>query len=66
MPPTSRSILPVHQSSFCVGIVAVFMIVVLGCQSLGSGGWMRPALAAWLPLMVFAPLAAALSVSLQK
>jgi hypothetical protein len=39
---------------------------VLGCQSLGSTGWLQPALAAWLPLMMFAPVAAGLSDSLQQ
>jgi hypothetical protein len=36
------------------------MLVVLSAQSLGSSGWLKPALAAWLPLILFAPLAAAL------
>jgi hypothetical protein len=35
----------------------MFMVVKLGCQSLCLTGWFSPPLAAWLPLMVFAPLA---------
>jgi lipopolysaccharide export system permease protein len=50
----------------CVGVVTIFMIVVLACQSLGSTGWLRPTLAVWLPLMMFVPLAAAMSDSLWK
>lgn len=47
-------------------VVAAFFIVVLACQSLGSTGWMRPVFAAWLPLMIFAPVAAATSETLRK
>jgi hypothetical protein len=45
-------------------VVTVFMLVVLGCQSLGSSGWLGPPLAAWLPLMLFAPVAAVMFDSL--
>lgn len=47
-------------------VVAAFFVVVLACQSLGSTGWMRPVLASWLPLMVFAPIAAATSETLRR
>lgn len=47
-------------------VVAGFFVVVLACQSLGSTGWMRPVLASWLPLMVFAPIAAATSETLRR
>ena len=50
----------------CLAVVTIFMLVVLGCQSLGSSGWLAPALAAWLPLMLFAPLAAALYDALRQ
>jgi lipopolysaccharide export system permease protein len=49
----------------CLGIATVFMLTGLACQSLGSLNLMQPALAAWLPLMVFVPVAAALSGSLR-
>jgi lipopolysaccharide export system permease protein len=41
----------------CVGVVALFMLVLLACQALGTNGLLRPALAAWLPLMLFVPVA---------
>lgn len=50
----------------CLAVVTVFMLVVLGSQSLGSSGWLAPALAAWLPLMLFAPVAAALYEALRQ
>lgn len=42
----------------CVGLVTVFMLVVLCCQTLGSIYFLSPAMAAWLPLMIFTPCAA--------
>ena len=50
---------PYFAIGLCVGVVALFMIVKLGCQSLCLTGWLQPPLAAWLPLMIFAPLAVA-------
>jgi lipopolysaccharide export system permease protein len=61
---TSRN--PFIAIGLCLGVVTVFMMIVLGCQSLGSTGWLAPALAAWLPLMLFAPLAAGMSDSLRQ
>jgi lipopolysaccharide export system permease protein len=57
---------PFIAIGLCLSVVTVFMLVVLGCQSLGSGGWIAAPLAAWLPLLIFAPLAAALSDSLHQ
>jgi lipopolysaccharide export system permease protein len=57
---------PFIAIGLCLAVVTVFMLVVLGCQSLGSSGWLRPALAAWLPLMIFAPIAAAMSDALRQ
>jgi lipopolysaccharide export system permease protein len=57
---------PFIAIGLCLSVVTVFMIVVLGCQSLGSGGWIAAPLAAWLPLIVFAPVAVALSDSLRR
>ncbi|MEN1679920.1 MAG: LptF/LptG family permease [Planctomycetota bacterium] len=42
-------------------VVTGFFLVALGGQSLGSSGWLRPALAAWAPLLVFVPVAVGLS-----
>jgi lipopolysaccharide export system permease protein len=57
---------PFIAIGLCVAVVTVFMLVVLGCQSLGSTGWLAPSLAAWLPLIIFAPLAAGMSDSLRQ
>jgi lipopolysaccharide export system permease protein len=57
---------PFIAIGLCLAVVTVFMSVVLACQSLGSSGWLEPALAAWFPLMLFAPLAAGLSDSLRQ
>jgi lipopolysaccharide export system permease protein len=50
----------------CLAVVSAFMLVVLCCKSLGSSGWIQPTFAAWLPLMIFAPLAVALSGPLRE
>ena len=57
---------PYFAIGLCVGVVALFMVVKLGCQSLCLTGWLQPPLAAWLPLMLFAPLAVATSDSLRQ
>lgn len=41
----------------CVGLTALFMIVILACQYLGTILLIRPSLAAWLPLIIFVPAA---------
>jgi lipopolysaccharide export system permease protein len=57
---------PFIAIGLCLAVVTVFMCVVLGCQSLGTGGWLNPPLAAWLPLIIFGPVAGAMSDSLQQ
>ena len=57
---------PYFAIGLCVGVVALFMVVKLGCQSLCLTGWLQPPLAAWLPLMIFAPVAVILSNSLRQ
>lgn len=47
-------------------VVALFFVVSLGCQSLGNSGWIRPTLAAWLPLIIFCPVAVFLADSLRR
>lgn len=49
-----------------VGVVALFFAISLGCQSLGNSGWLRPSFAAWLPLLLFAPVATYLADSLRR
>ena len=42
-------------------LVCLFYVVTLSCHGLGSIYLIRPSLAAWLPILVFAPAAVALS-----
>jgi lipopolysaccharide export system permease protein len=44
----------------CVVLVAGFMMLVLGFQYLGASYLLDPALASWLPLMLFVPAAVAM------
>jgi lipopolysaccharide export system permease protein len=49
----------------CMGVVVLFLLVVIGFQRLGVNQWIgSPALAAWAPLMLFAPAAVGLSESM--
>ena len=50
----------------CLAVVSAFMLVVLSCKSLGTSGWIQPTFAAWLPLMIFAPLAVMLAGPLRE
>ena len=45
----------------CILVVSVFMLALIGSQHLGSIYLLDPALAAWLPLMIFVPIAASMS-----
>jgi lipopolysaccharide export system permease protein len=45
----------------CLVLVLAFMLVVIACQYLGDAYVVNPALAAWLPLMIFVPFAVGLS-----
>jgi len=49
----------------CLLAAITFSIVAIACQSLGGLGLMRPSLAAWLPLMLFVPLAVMMSHALR-
>jgi len=49
----------------CLLIALAFTLATLACQSLGGLGLLRPTLAAWLPLMLFVPLAVAMSHTLR-
>lgn len=57
---------PYFAIGLCVGVVAMFMVVKLGCNSMCVNGWLQPPLAAWLPVMIFAPVAVILSNSLRQ
>ncbi len=50
----------------CALIVACFLLVVIGCQYLGASVFLSPALAAWIPLILFVPVAVWLSESLWR
>jgi lipopolysaccharide export system permease protein len=51
--------------SICLGVATAFTLIALSCQSLGGLSVLRPSLAAWLPLMMFVPVAAAMSQTLR-
>lgn len=57
---------PFISLGLCLAVVTIFMATVLGCQSLGTKGLLSPTMAAWLPLLVFAPIAAFTSDSLRQ
>lgn len=44
------------SAGLCLGMVAIFFGVVFGAKSLGTGDYLSPALAAWLPVLIFGPL----------
>ncbi|MBN1853633.1 MAG: LptF/LptG family permease [Pirellulales bacterium] len=48
----------------CLGVIAAFLGIMVVCQFLGASHWTSPALAAWLPLILFGPAAVALRGSL--
>jgi lipopolysaccharide export LptBFGC system permease protein LptF len=45
----------------CIVVVLLFTVVVLGCQGLGANYLLTPVMAAWCPVLMFVPAAAALS-----
>ena len=50
----------------CVLLIVVFMGVIMLCHNLGSSSLLSPVLSVWLPLMVFVPMAVALSLPLYE
>ena len=44
------------SAGICLLMVGGFVIVVLGCHQAGGSTLIKPALAAWLPVMLFVPL----------
>ena len=49
----------------CLLVAVTFSLVILTCQSLGGLSLLRPTLAAWLPILVFLPIAVGMSRTLQ-
>jgi len=50
----------------CGALMSAFMAVVLGFQQLGAMSVIPPALAAWAPLILFAPLAVEMAQAMKK
>jgi len=50
----------------CAGVTGAFMLVVIGFRYLGSVYAISPALAAWVPLVLFVPVAAEMARSMSK
>jgi len=53
-------------AGYCLLLVAIFFIVLMTCHALGGSGLLSPALAAWSPLMIFAPIAFTMSAPLRE
>ena len=45
------------STGLCLGLCAVFFAACLACKHLGDNEYLAPALAAWLPVILFGPLA---------
>ena len=45
------------SAGLCLATSAVFFLAVYGCKYLGENDYLTPPLAAWLPVIVFGPLA---------
>jgi lipopolysaccharide export system permease protein len=52
-------------AGLCLAIVAAFFLVNMACHAMGANYLLSPDLAAWAPLMIFAPFAFAIFRSLQ-
>lgn len=49
----------------CLSVAVAFTMATVACQSLGGISLLRPTLAAWLPIMVFLPVAVGMSHTLR-
>jgi len=49
----------------CLSVAIAFTLATIACQSLGGLSLLRPPLAAWLPIMVFLPVAVGMSHTLR-
>ena len=45
------------STGLCVGLCAIFFGACFACKHLGDTEYIAPALAAWLPVIAFGPLA---------
>jgi lipopolysaccharide export system permease protein len=45
------------SAGLCLALCATFFAVCFSCQQLGDKEFLSPALAAWMPVMIFGPLA---------
>jgi lipopolysaccharide export system permease protein len=45
------------SAGLCLVIGVGFYVCVLGCKALGDADYITPPLAAWLPVMIYGPLA---------
>ena len=53
------------SSGICIGMLAIFYTVMLTCHAMGAHGFLlTPVVAAWLPLLVMAPIACGLFLPL--
>jgi lipopolysaccharide export system permease protein len=50
----------------CMGVVTVFIAVAIAFQYLGSSYLLSPALAVWMPLIIFVPVAAGMGESMWR
>jgi lipopolysaccharide export system permease protein len=50
----------------CLGVVVGFLLVVTASQQLGSGYLLPPDVAVWIPLVIFVPVAVAISQPLRE
>ncbi len=50
----------------CMLLAVVFLIAQMACHWMGASYWINPALATWLPLLLFVPLAALLADPLRE
>ncbi len=50
----------------CLAVVTIFLLTVYGARFLGSAVVLSPHLAAWIPLLIFAPVAVAMSDPLRE
>ncbi|HKA07370.1 MAG TPA: LptF/LptG family permease [Gemmataceae bacterium] len=48
------------SAGLCLAMCAIFFAVVFGGKFLGTGDYLSPALAAWLPVLIFGPISVAL------
>jgi lipopolysaccharide export system permease protein len=47
------------SAGLCLAMCAVFYGVIFACKFLGDGDYISPALAAWLPVLIFGPITVA-------